>query len=308
MKRYSLASFSFLYSLAIVMIVSGCAAVQPFPMAARSGDTIIMAVGSADGMTTSNTSATYTAHAGGAPVPLTIRSVFNLYPEKSSRAWLNSSASVVEGDTGHGPWTTMVAADLPTGLSPGTGDIQITTTATFPPPPARDINTTLLPFEILPGTGVSNPFSYEIAAGLPLTGDLTQLEPDRRIVIKPVYTGAASTTYGAIEVRIDIPILSSVTLTDYSVIVDEKIRHYQENNRANCLWSQQGSEIVVSFISPTGGLDYSQVYFSVLSDTIMSLIDASLITVSSLTPVVTYYDLNGNMVPVTDSFVLIDET
>ena len=40
----------------------------------------------------------------------------------------------------------------------------------------------------------------------------------------------------------------------------------------------------------------------------MSLVDAAAIDVASLTPVVTYYDIDGNVVPGADLFTVIDET
>lgn len=294
--------------LFVVLAASGCVTVQSFPMSARAGDTVILAVGSPDGMTTGNTTATFTPD-GGTAVPVTIRSVFKLYPDKTSAAWLNSSAVLVERDTGHGPWTTMIAIDLPTGLSSGPGSIQITTTAAYPPPPARNINDADIALEILPGTGVPSPFSYEVVANLPVTGDLSQLEPQRRIVIRPSYTGESATRYGAIEIRIDMgPILDGWAAPDLNIIADEKVRLYSPDQRVHYIWSMQGSEIVVSFISPTGGLEYSQAHFSVISDTIMSLVDSANIDVSTLTPVVTYYDINGNAVAGGDTFLVVDET
>ena len=41
------------------LFISGCVAMQPFPNIARSGDTVLVAVGSPDGMTKLNTTALY---------------------------------------------------------------------------------------------------------------------------------------------------------------------------------------------------------------------------------------------------------
>jgi len=296
----------------VIVTALGCVAVQSFPHAARPGDTVMLAVGSPDGMTVNNTSATYTPN-GGNPVPLTIRSIFKLYPDKTSAAWLSSNASNVEGGTGHGPWTTIAAIDLPTvGLVEGSGVVRFTTAATYPPPPARDINAAAIALEILPaaaGAGAADPFTYELAANAPVVGDLSQLEPNRRIVVRPVFAGTGSTTYGAIEVRTTIPNLGSLSsYADLRVIVDDKIGLYAENRRVQYFWSVQGDDLVVSFISPVGGLDYSYVHFSIISSTIMSLVDAGFITVNTLMPIVTYFDVNGGTVVGSDTFIVVDKT
>lgn len=289
---------------------SGCVAVNSFPQSARAGETIMLAVGSPDGMKPGNTSATYTPE-GGSAVPVPIRSIFKLYPDKTSPAWLNSLATNVENQTGHGPWTTMIAVDLPTTLVEGTGFVHIATSATYPPPPARNINDASIPLNILPasaGAGSPNPFEYEVAANFAVAGDLTQLEPSRRIVVKPSFTGAGSTTYGAIEVRVTIPNLQGANVNNFQVIADEKIIMNQPSRRVQYLWSIQGSDLVVSFLSPTGGLQYSQAYFYVISNFLNSLIDDGSVDVNTLTATATYYDINGNQVAGGHTFVVIDET
>ncbi|HHO68831.1 MAG TPA: hypothetical protein ENK12_07355 [Gammaproteobacteria bacterium] len=292
----------------LVQFLSACVAVQSFPVSARAGDTVMLAVGSPDGMNKGNTSATFTPGGGGSAVPLPIRSIFKLYPDKTSAAWLDSGALGVENDTGHGPWTTIVALDLPTTLPTGPGAVQITTGAVYPPPPARNINDTTLTLEILPGSGSPAPFTYELAANLPVAGDLTQLEPGRRLVVKPVFTGTGTTTYGAIEVRINIPFLDQIGADNVRVVIDDKIELTSSSRRIQYTWSVQGTDLVVFFISPTGGLDYSQAHFSIISANIMSLIDAALLDVNTLSPVATYFDVNGNAVGATHVFTINEET
>ncbi len=295
--------------LLIALAASGCVGVQSFPSSARAGDTVVLAIGSPDGMTAANTSATYTPN-GGTAVPLTIRSIFKLYPDKTSRAWVNSDATNIENQTGHGPWITMVAINLPGTLVEGTGVVSFVTSATYPPSPARDINTAAIPLEILPasaGSGAPNPFNYEIAANLPVAGDLSQLEPKNRLVIKPDFTGLPATTYGAIEIRIAIPTLDVTNPNDVQVIIDEKINLTSAASRVQYMWSIQGSDLVVDFISPIGGLAYHQAYFYLLWPGLKANIDAGIIDVSTLVPVVTYYDVNGNVVAGGDTFTVVDE-
>jgi hypothetical protein len=298
--------------LSAVIVTTGCVAVRSFPMSARAGDTITLAVGSPDGMTPTNTTVSYTP-SGGSPIPLTIRSIFKLYPDKTSPAWLGSSAIGVENDTGHGPWTTIIAADIPSEypagvpVPTGSGDIQVSTSAVYPPPPARNINDTLIPLEILPGTGAPDPFEYEIVAGLPVAGDLSQLEPERRIVVKPQFTGVGASGYGAIEVTLTIPYLD-VIVDDVRVVIDDKMRLSAFDRKINYIWSIQGSDLVVSFMSPTGGLDYSHVNFYILSPNLMDLVDIGLVDPAALSPTVTYYDVDGNVAAGGYTFEIIDET
>jgi hypothetical protein len=271
----------------------------------------MLAVGSPDGMTIGNTSATYTPD-GGAPIPVQIRSIFNLYPDKTSPAWVKSDAVNVENQTGHGPWTTMIALDLPSSLPEGPGAVRISTSAAYPPSPARDINDAVIGLDILPaaaGPGAAATFTYEIAANVPVAGDLSLLEPGRRLVIKPAFTGPASTTYGAIEIRLKIPGLSQLNDTsDFRIVVDDKIRSGSNGSQLQYFWSVNGDDLVVSFISPVGGLAYSQAYCYLVSANLMVGIDAGLINVNAINPSVTYYDVNGNVVTGGDSFVIIDET
>ena len=56
-------------TIAVAMMLSGCVAYNSLPVAARAGDTITVAIGSADGATTSNTTATYFPDTGGSVPP-----------------------------------------------------------------------------------------------------------------------------------------------------------------------------------------------------------------------------------------------
>ena len=122
-----------------VAILVGCTAVSTHPLAARPGDTVTLAVGTPEDMTTANTTVYFTPN-GGNQFALDIRSIFKLYPDNVSAVWLdNGSTPFVERDTGHGPWTTILAIDLPETLPntspipPGPGVISVNTTTTYPP-------------------------------------------------------------------------------------------------------------------------------------------------------------------------------
>jgi len=98
-----------LFLLLIVSVVfSGCTMVSPFPLVARSGDTITLAVGSADGMNKSNTTVEFTG-SDGIPINIPERQILKIYPDKTSRPWLysdggQSNINIPLTYPSHGPW------------------------------------------------------------------------------------------------------------------------------------------------------------------------------------------------------------
>jgi len=290
---------------------AGCTTVQTVPIAGRPGDTILMSVGSPEGMDASNTSLVFNP----GNVPLTIRSIFNIYPSKESTAWINSDALSIEEIAGHGPWTTVIAVDLPTsGLTVGIGSISITTTA-IPGyiSPLPDINNSSIALEILPPdsgidpTGSPNPFNYEGFGGFELTGDLSFLEPMPRVTFKPTWNGAGSTTYGAAEVALNIPNIGGLDENNINIIVDEKM-NYANNHRAHHTWSINGDILTVYFISPIGALQYNDIHFSIISSDLMTLFDAGASSVAAITVTSTWYDIEGNVDLGGPAINKIDET
>ena len=86
----------------ILLLNTGCTALQSFPGAARGGDTVALAIGSPDGMDRTNTTAVYVSQSDPNYVPtsdpdypgvgttqhaLPIRSIFKLYADKSSEQY-----------------------------------------------------------------------------------------------------------------------------------------------------------------------------------------------------------------------------
>ena len=295
-------------SLLLLLLVSllastGCTIVHTVPLAARPGDTIIVSVGSPDDLTKANTSLTYTP-SGGSPIALpdsAIRAVFNLYPDKTSSAWLYSDATLIENESGHGPWTTVLAVDLPGGaddtsgivLPEGPGTLQVNTTATFSGV-IPDVNGVDIALEILPGTGTPSTFDYLGIGNTQLPGNLSELEPMKKLQFRPAWTGYDDTnTYGAVEVKIGID-TSGVNADDFYVVVDDKIGATQ-SRRVHSTWKKTRYELTVYFICPTGEMQYSDVNFSVISKELQRQFEsgeqnvATDVTVNS----VTWYDVNG---------------
>ncbi|HYQ71501.1 MAG TPA: hypothetical protein VET88_06175, partial [Gammaproteobacteria bacterium] len=211
-------------------------------------------------MTTTNTQVSLTPN-GGTAIPLTIRNIFKLYPDKKSPAWLkNGNTRAIEEQTGHGPWTSIIAIDLPLtypdGFTPieiGPGIINITSSATYSPLTTH-INNVPIGLEILADTGVKNFFEYELLNGVTDSDRLGDLEPLGGITVKPTYTGTTTgTTYGAIEIAVTIP--NSTNITDIDVILDEKVGH-STSRRAQYFWKKSGETITVSIINPDGLLEY----------------------------------------------------
>ena len=145
--------------LSIMAFATGCVSVQPLSNIARAGDTVTLAVGSPQDMTASNTSAVFVPDAGGSATPVSIRSIFKVYPDKTSDVWLNDQLlPFIHQSTGHAPWQTIIVVDLPASLPVGPGNIEITTTASFPELQS-DINEVPVALEIIPGNGQPHQFS-----------------------------------------------------------------------------------------------------------------------------------------------------
>ncbi len=293
----------FLFGLGATLLGAGCSIVHTVPLAARLGDTVMISVGSPDDMTQANiTSITYTP-TNGSPITIptsNIRSVFNLYPDKTSAAWLYSDADLIENNSGHGPWTTVIALDLPNdgSLPVGTGDLEVNTTAVYHNP-VPGINGQPTSLEILPASATSpNPssFNYRGIGQVELTGDLSQLTRMPRLEFKPAWTGYDNShTYGAVEIKIGID-KTGIAEDDFNVIVDDKIGPTQVRN-VSAISNAKRFETTVYFISYTGELQYSDVDFSIISKSLQNQFVngdqhvATDVTINS----VTWYDIDGKV-------------
>ncbi|HFD80724.1 MAG TPA: hypothetical protein ENK05_10095 [Gammaproteobacteria bacterium] len=291
--------------LACLTAMAGCTAIQPFPMAARAGDTITLAVGSQDGMDRSNTTVSFTSDSDLIPVDLSpgIRSIFNLYADKASNSY---SPSISNVDTNfrylhHEPWQTVIVLDLPATLALGPGKIRVQTTAPQPVGALEpgyngtypDLNTVDIGMEILPGSGTSNPFRYKTVFDGTLTGNLRDLEPTRQALVRPPKTDANGqwpTPFGAIEIKMNMP------MTDMSgtgIVDDSSVRLVTQDvsmftsSKAQASWSYDGSTFTIMFISTSGQLQYYEPRFSVMAET------ADFTSTPTITSI-RYFDMNGN--------------
>lgn len=279
--------------------LSGCTALNSFPQAARAGDTVTLAVGSADGMSRANTTATFISDVDSSVHDLTsgIRGIFRLYADKTSSLYsVGSTTDFIFDTSGHEPWATIMAIDLPPTLPAGTGTVNIITTATYPTI-GNHINNVPINLEILPGTGKPADLTYEFGLGASLTGDLTLLETLPHAQVIPTFPSSWP-NYGAIEMKVHAPTTAGA-----------RIRFVMDDMRVasptglNTLWTPRDAnqDLTLMFTNPRGKLRDSHLRFAIV------LLDngdpAAAFTASPVINSISYYDIDGNLVagpPVSD--------
>ena len=291
-----------------LLIFQGCTMVQTYPLAARAGDTITIAPGSLDGATKKNISVQYyPSSAPTTPIDLTpnIRSVFNITPDRTSPAWTTSSAQLISLGSGHGPWQTVIALDLPTsGLPVGAGNIRVTMgTGVTAPSTAHTPEGVDMALEILSGAGTKNLFQYMPYpwGNTIVKGALVDLMPGKQYVIKPNMQDLNNAVdYAAVEYTLHMPFrnigdgLPPLTITDYVRVV---LDSHPNNDlyQVDLHWHQVGDNIIVAITSPYGVVADRQTRFSVVADKSAPF---NFYGAASITGV-KYFDVNGNLVATT---------
>lgn len=297
-------SINILRLIAVVLVLSGCATLQPFPTAARSGDTIALGIGPLEGVIKPNTKVYFTSASDGIKRDITssVRTILSLYADPTSQAYSPNFGYVPDGFKyiHKEPSETIIVIDLPLGLPTGPGNITYQTTVSQPTSllepgstgPYPDLNTISLPLEILPGTGTEapSPFEYALSSGAKLTGNLSALTPQRQARISPPVedTLDAWSTYGAIEFSIGLPMTENGggTVTEDSIrVVAQDVSNFTKS-KASMAWSYDGSVLKIMFISPSGLLHYYEPRFSVVAETADFDSTPTVDTVK-------YYDING---------------
>jgi hypothetical protein len=280
--------------------LTGCAGLNPFPLAARGGDTISLALGSQDGMTKANTTVTLTDSVGTVfDLTSNVRALMKLYADPTSGVYYGGdtyTTSQLMYNTAHAPWLTVMALDLPTGIATGAANINVNTTGPQKTGIASpDINQLSMGIEILTGTGSSNGFGFFWTRNgqYQNTGNLPQLEPQPQYkVLPPDVSFGTDAGYGAAEIKIQLP--QSVPQPDSSAM-DVVIPNLRLMTQSKCQmqWSAQDDMLTVTFTSMNGQLDILETQFSILS-TMQTpfVITSTLPTIES----VTLYDIDGNPV------------
>lgn len=309
MKTKYSAAISGFVTCVLAMGISGCISLKTFPQAARGGDTVALAVGSADGMARSNTTAAFVSDAApSAPVNLTpgIRGIFRLYADKASSIYaVGSTTSYVVNSSGHEPWVTIMVVDLPQGLPSGPGEVRVTTTATFPAIGSH-INDRPISLEILPGTGTPSDLAYEFGIGSGMPGDLTQVEAQPYAQVLPVFPSSTSwPVYGAIEMKLHVPTSAGTALDppQLRVLVDDMSG--STSSSLNTTYRHDGNQnLTVMLLSPTGKLRYFESRFSIVPRNNENQVISFVGTPTIIS--VRYFDINGNQVagPAVSDFVV----
>jgi hypothetical protein len=282
---------------AVLVMLQGCVAIQTFPIAARAGDTITLAVGSPDGMTKTNTTVQFVS--GSTTVNLPIRAIIRLRPDNTSFiAAYNGLVAGITNFAGHGPWLSTIVLDLPTGLPVGNSTLRVTTGASYEY--AASVNNIPISLEILPGTGAPNTFTYHSGSADPLdvdVGNLLDLEPSPQVVIRP--PRGDTSKFAAAEFKVNVQAQNKDTLAlvpeplGVKVVLDDST---QQNitTQLQMNWNRVGDIYTVNLIAPTGAAAISQTRFSVL----LSRYSLNQF-VKSPAPAVTsvkFFDVNGSLI------------
>lgn len=253
-----------LFSLGIILlglILSGCATTNPLPIAARAGDTITLAVGSPEGMTSepSNTTVEFTPNGTTETFDLPIKSVVKVFPDKESPTMVNNSSSqmpVLAHYTSHEPWLTLIVLDLPTNLPVGAGIIKVNTIADYGAA-FLSINGKDIHFTVLDGTGSYHPLEYHTYT--PIIGNLADVEKSHRIKFALSLDGQG---FAAVEYRLQFA--PGELPSEFDLIPGDM--QFMTESMRNVSWTVSGEELLVVFTSLTGNLARRDLQFSIIPE------------------------------------------
>jgi len=276
--------------LFIVLAFSGCAGLQPLPHAARSGDTIALAVGSPEGMTRENTTIRFVSDAApGTLVDLTdnITAIFKVAPDKLSRVAMDSGARSIPANSGHEPYLGVVSLDLPNGLPLGTGSLTINTTAENPVGSGVGDELTVA-LDILPGSGEPNPLAY--MHNEMLVGGLSDLESIGHCELRPEFDPASPGSFplfGSVDINVRIVIRSDTgdAVDDNAFAVVFQDMGGDTGSQLQAFWNRDGDILNVHFVSP-GGMQLFEPRFAIVPKPGTVIQDVNY-------PAATYHDLDG---------------
>lgn len=242
--------------LAFCAWLTGCSAVQTFPMAARSGDTISVMIGGSEQARKNTVSATLTDSAGGQhdlQALGLVRSVFNLRADGRAYGTHYSSylESYISWANRHEPVQTVLVADLPPGLPIGNATLAVRLNVTDNSSGVSDPNN--INIEILPGTGNSNSFDRK-SSGETLPADLQALEPAPHAKL----TFGTGTIIGAAAIVVEVD-QTVVNMNDLNVYAPEATVRgsftdpgaFGDKQRM-VYWRQDGDRLYIDILAPQG--------------------------------------------------------
>ncbi len=269
MIRYAIRNnLLILGSLIALIFQYGCAGLQPLPTAARSGDTIALAIGFYSGLETSEVTATLIMEDDGSSVDLTpgIRSVFNVYADPTSEA---GSYSLYK-DIGW-PAATMLVLDLPEQLDPGNATIEIDPNR----PPAIPDQT----IEILPDTGAPHAFESWYANMFPaLEIDISSMESLDHGIITVNAPGTTSIAAAQFEIDFDDMAVDGDELKAVALPKDIFDQSTSILFYPNITWAHDGDRLRVQVLCPNSTIPQGYFRIHVLyppgtPDPMLTLID-----------------------------------
>lgn len=250
-----------------VLLLTGCTAVNTFPMIARSGNTVSIMVGGSAKAQKENLGVVLTDASGNVfdlQAMGLVRSVFNLRPDgravglhyveylSSNRSWL----------AGHEPLQTVLVTDLPSTASPGVATLTFTWLGVNDNS-SDGGNPFDVSLEILPGSGAPDPFLRNDALGT-RAANLGQLEtaPNAKVEF-----GTGTTAIGATSLVINFD-GATVNPNDLNLYVPEStVRGSYANpgsfgkTQRMVYWRQDGQNLYVDIIAPQGiASNYLQFY------------------------------------------------
>jgi len=277
--------FKLFFSLVLLLpLIAGCSGVQTFPNMARAGDTVSVAMGWQKRFKRNNTTVTITPSVGEPvvyqPDDPAIRAIINFYPDPLSNIVIgtktendtffkygNTYGSLINSNYTDGDmdwWQTVAFVDLPSTMSEGEANIQLTNSD-------GDISNSIV--NIIEGGGVAGLFNAEGVG--PMTS--TQLASLERASNFEVSINASVIPY-AVEMEF--------THTKKAIVINP-------NELKNITWNDDGSLLKVMILpassSPLTSLHDFKFYISGEA-AIEFFQDISVQTVKA-------YDVNGNDIP-----------
>ena len=281
----------------LLLVLQGCVAVQTFPVAARSGDTITLAVGSPDGMTKANTTAQFTSPSLANPVKLPIRSIIKLRPDNTSFVGaFDELVSNIPYASSHSAWLSMIVIDLPVGLPVGAATINVATSGIYYPGQGASVNSTPIGIEVLSGTGSPNKFKYNPNGYGVLDGDLTDLESLPQVVVRPPLNSVWGGTFAAAQIKVTAPSRTKSTgqsiPSGYVKVIADDMSIENSAQQMQMFWTRTGDNYTVNF-SSQGNAGPFQTRFSIVlyPNPDYEFTPGMVPAVTS----VTYYDASGNV-------------
>lgn len=240
----------------LAALAGGCTAVNTFPVAARSGDTVAVMIGGSEQARKETVGAVLTDAAGGQydlQALGLVRSVFNLRADGRAHGMHYSDYldTFVSWSYGHEPVQTVLVADLPAGLSPGDAALSVNMNVTDNSSGIGDPKSIRL--EILPGSGASNNFARKSPTG-PVIADLQALEPAPHAKL----TFGTGTVIGAASLVVDVD-QSVVNPDDLNVYVPESTVRGASGSpgafgdkQRMVYWRQDGDRLYIDILAPQG--------------------------------------------------------